>query len=304
MPPERYIKIPLSELSQFTRVPKETSPLPRPREREGAVALDTARELMGAGSFFGPEAVETTFGGALAETDIPSIPFSRAELEHAKEQGSYLILRIDKDKDGHPLTPKAMYERCQPLLSQEKKGKALYSVDWYKDDPVYTAETCRSGWALVSKEPVQGSTNKNCLEQTQRIIDYLQNTVFKTGGIPKDYQDAIDEFERDKPIIEPLVTSDWKNAAEKLALLKMSELTRQRFSEAFSDILTIALNTTDTRLLESLYTWTSSRSSSGYLVSVGDAGSDGASVLRRWAPDARHSILGVLLARRGPGVSS
>lgn len=65
--------------------------------------------------FFGLAEIKQAFEVDLTEDEVPELPFSRSELEHFKAEGFFLSLRIDHDKDGHPLTIKQM--------------KALYETD-------------------------------------------------------------------------------------------------------------------------------------------------------------------------------
>ncbi|MBI2645105.1 hypothetical protein HYW94_02950 [Candidatus Uhrbacteria bacterium] len=139
------------------------------------------------------------------------------------------------------------------------------------------------------------STNKNYLKQTDEIVAHLQTHVYR-AGLPPVFKVAIDEFLSQRPIIEPLIQSNSKKAAEMLANLTITQLTRQSAPEVLSDFLTTFLNTNDERLLENMYTWTATRDSDGRLVDVGSFGAGGASV-DGYGPVVTNDILGVLLSR-------
>ena len=264
----------------------------RSKSPESGLSLREASEIMGSEHFFGPDALRNAFG---VNVEAPVIPFTTQELHEARARGEMLILRTDKVADNSPLTMKKMYEYCQTAF--QSKGKILAAVDWYKNEPFYTQEACRASWALVSKEVLPTSTNKNYLQQTDEIVAHLQNEVYKTG-LPAVYKDAIDEYMNERPIIEPLIQSNWQLAAEKLEKLQITKLTRQSATEVLSDLLVAFFNTNDERLLEKIWTWTATRGSVGSLVRVGFFGTVGAFV-SGWSPDRTYSDIGVLLSRRG-----
>jgi DNA polymerase III delta prime subunit len=263
---------------------------------EKDITVEEAIEILGAKEVLGPKELQDIWGIELATEDIPEIPFSQEELERAKELGQYLILRADKTPDGKPLTILAMDVLKKQDFEEAGGGKILYDIDWYKNEDFFTKENPALSWALTSKEVIPDSTNKNYLEQTEEIISYIKNEVFKDIEIPEEYRKAITEFEKEKEEIQNLMSSDWQKAAEKLENLKITQLTRQTPAEVLFDGISYFLKNKE-KLLENIYTWTSRRRSDGRLVRVGDAGSDGAYV-RGSAPDYSNSSLGVSFSRR------
>ncbi|MCL5795649.1 MAG: AAA family ATPase [Patescibacteria group bacterium] len=233
--------------------------------------LETAKKIFGQ-DFLGPEAVETVFDVELDSTEIPAIPFSRQELESAQKLGQFLILRSDK-------IPEGKFELPNTKRTLEK------------------APTTR--WALVSKEIIPDSTSKNYLEQTEQLIDYVKNKVFAGKTLPKKYQEAIAEFAKEKVGIAKIIISskesEWKKAAEKLANLKITQLTRQTRDETLYDIETY-YQTNKEYLLPDKWSWTSSRSSDGRLVLVGDFDAHGVRV-SGWRPGLSDDDLGVSFSR-------
>jgi hypothetical protein len=269
-----------------------------PTYGELSASMIEAKEIMNKDSeagFFGPEEIKTALG-IEGEIDIPEIPFSKAELERAKELDQFLILRM----------PMSMQQINGQLGGKVKDGQKLtYSFNpetgkledncWYKDEGFYIAEQTRAGWALVSKELVPNTTSKNYLEQTQELVEYLANRVFAPGPMPTEYKEAISEFLEQKGIIEGLLNSDWKQASEMLTNLKITKLTRQNPAETLYD-LAVYFQTTGERLLPNVYTWTSRRDSSGRLVLVGDFDSDGVDVSGA-LPGGSDDGLGVSFSR-------
>jgi len=252
-----------------------------------------AREIIGKENFVGPPEIQIAFGFEPELSTVPEIPFTEDDLEKAKELEQMLVLRVDKAPDGSPLT----MQKIKEITGNKVKdgGEVFYDQDWYEDEEFYKGETVNAGWALVSKEFIPESTSKNYLEQTEVAIDYLRNQVFAGKPLPKEYQDAIDEFESQKTEIAGLLGSDWQSASEKLAKLSITGLIRQSPVEAIYDLTTHFQNTEE-RLLPEAYAWTSRRDSGGSLVDVGDVGSDGVGVYDD-GPGDRRGLLGVSFSR-------
>jgi len=274
------------------------SPLPS----QIAEQIKTAEEIMGEENVLGIDAIEATFDFKPLPREIPNIPFSRVELIRAKELHQFLVLRVNKDKDGKPLTMEKMNElkggktkdESKILYSADDKGK-LKDDTWYKAEDFFSKEAPTLGWALVSKEVIPNSTSQNYLDQTETLVDYLKNQVFKGQKLDKAYQEAIAEFNKEKDSIKKLMDSDWKTAAEKLEKLKINNLCRQTPADALYDIL-LMKEKNDEYILSDKYTWTNRRDSGGKLVSVGDAASDGVGV-NSDLPDNSHANLGVAFSR-------
>ncbi len=264
--------------------------------------IKNAKEILGEKDVLGIEELEKAFGIKIKPEQVPNIPFSKEDLERAKELNQFLILRVDKFSDGKPLTMEKMNEIIKGKVKDETK--ALYSDDgsgkikddaWYKSEAFALKETPKLSWALTSKEIIPDSTSKNYLQQTEVIVNYLRNDVFKGRTIPKEYQEAIKEFTEQKEKISKLVEDDWQEATKILEELQITKLTRQTPTEALYDILVYFQNNEE-RLLENKYTWTSRRASVGRLVPVGYFDADGASVPRNRPHDSDDN-LGVAFSR-------
>ena len=256
--------------------------------------IERAREVLGP-DVLGPEAVEKTFGIELDPDEVPELSLSKEELERAKELGQMLVLRVNQASDGEPLTMQKIQELLQDQFDQEGKGKVLYNTDWYKDERFFTTETARAAWALVNKDLIADSTSKNYFEQTELLVQYLRDQVFKGQQIPREYQEAIEEFEKQRKDLKKLTEKDWQKAAERFEQLKLTQLTRQTPVEALYDTM-MAFQNNDERILPSTYAWTPRRSSYGELVYVGDFGSGGVDVDSD-EPDYRYDFLGVSFSR-------
>ncbi|MDO8598638.1 MAG: hypothetical protein Q7S02_00855, partial [bacterium] len=118
-------------------------------ESRMSMRIEVARELLGERMVFGPEAVRAMFGIELRLENIPPIPYSREELERAKENGEVLVLRIDHDGEGRPLT----LDRMEGIL-RERGGQVFARPDDVEDArqfdmEFFTKDIPRVGWVLV-----------------------------------------------------------------------------------------------------------------------------------------------------------
>lgn len=261
--------------------------------------LETAREILGPENVFGPAEVKVTWGVELAE--VPPIPFSKQELENAKELNQMLILRINQTTTGAPLSLEAMNNIIQPQWEARDKGALLFNADslkrWLGDD-YFTTAAPRAGWALVSKELTAGTINQNYLEQTETLIKTLKEQSFKgLVDLPPAYQEAVDEFAAKKASIDALFTSDSKQAAQILSTLKITQLTRQTAPELIYD-LAMHHDRHPDHLLPARFTWTASLIPVGLLVNLGRFDAGGVNGSGR-NPDNRYDNLGASLSRSG-----
>jgi hypothetical protein len=289
--PESTQRISVPDSTQVTATPDTTGSL------EGVSGLE-ALEIMGSENFYGPEDVMATFN--INPDTVPHIPFSKADLERAKELGQELIFYVDRTDDGKPFTAKKMKEI---LGNKTSKGETFVAEDWFESDAVAKNEVPRMGWRLSAKDPFKESGSKNYLQQTQAIVDHLQKEVFPEG-IPSPYQEAIDEFEAIKDSLAGSTVSDdskeWKQAAETLTNLKINQMCRENYAEVLYR-LALHEKKNKERLLDSprgdiYYILTNSRGSDGLFVYVGDFDSGGAGV-SRWRPGGSNSGMGVCFSR-------
>src|SRR3989338_2224534 len=245
------------------------------KETISGIEFQEARELLSE-DLIGPEEIEKTWG--VRPEDVPEIPFSREELERAKEMGQMLVLRVEKTEDGKPMSMEAMNTILAKRWEKEKKGGLLNTAEGWRDSVTgskdFSEVAPRAGWALISKDLLTNSTSKNYAQQTELMVAYLKDTVFKDMEIPEEYEEAFQEWEQvkqtDKNIQELLRNPDnpkydWQQAAKELSELKITQLTRQSIQETIYD-LALYYDKNGKRLLPNVYTWSNSRSTGGYLV--------------------------------------
>ena len=259
--------------------------------------IEVAIEKLGKENVFGPKEIERAFGVKIE--DVPGIPFSVEELESAERLGQMLVLRVDKTAEGKPMSLEAMSDMMVKKWKDEGKGDLLRTAEGWKNwigEELFTKESPRTGWALVSKDVLPESLSKNYLEQTEVIIKTLKEVAFKDLEIPEKYAEAIAEFEGKKAKLAKLMDEDWRQAAKELSELKINQMARQTFAEAIYD-LAVHHDINNERLLTDKYTWSASLNPDGDLVNLGEFGGDGVSG-GRWNPGARNGNLGVSLSRR------
>lgn len=255
-----------------------------------------ARSLFARGTdAIGAEEIMRAFNMTLPSADmsvIPPIPFTEAELQRAHALGHYLILQVGAGKNGRLLTMQSMHDDTKNKLG---KGKLLYDTDWYGKEDFYTKDTPRVGWRLVSREVIPGSTSGDYIAQTQAIVDYLLGKVYEAEEPPAPYKEAVTEFVARKAELEQLMSDDWEKCAAECADLKINQLFREKPVEViYGLVVQHAIN--NEYLLGGMYTWTSTRSSDGYLVRVGGAGAVGVYVDGD-DPGRSRSYLGVRFSR-------
>ena len=253
---------------------------------EQLAGLQEAREILGQ-DVLGPEEIETAFG--FRPADIPPLPYSRAELEKAKQLGEMLVLRTNKDVTGAPFTMKSLQQTMSLRLQQAGKGKVLYDTDWYKNEDFFIKDTPKIEWRLVSKDVLPDSTSKDYVDQTKVLRDHLQKDGLLT---PVELAECSDVKLEE---LRTLMGSDWQVAAKQLSELQVNQNHRRTPVEALYDLLA-RFGSNDERLLEAKYEWTSRLNSDGELVDVGHFDADGASV-HGSQPGSRSSSLGACSSR-------
>jgi hypothetical protein len=272
-------------------------------EHTEITGFQEALELLGEDHIFGPEQVRTAFG--IEFENIPAIPFSREMLEACRNKNIDLILYADKLPDGSPLTGNNLIQSLNNTKTTDGKP-FIYnnSLEWLtaKDanglfkESCFMAEVPELRWKLVSREVLDNSKNLNYLEQTQVLIENVQS-LYTGAGTPMsaNVRQAIEEFDRTKPELERLISSDWQQAADMLEALEINQLFRETLVEAI--FRAAIIDRTQKKLpLGNTYSWTKSRSSGRGLVGFGYVGHAGGASAFRWDPGSRRGGVGCVLS--------
>lgn len=259
-----------------------------------------AQELFGR-DFLGPEQVAEALDIEIPWDMVPEIPFTEDELDQAFELGQYLILRVDQDADGTPLTIANLNQRLQERFRKKGHGSILWDTSWYEDEEFFLNDPPRLKWALATRELMPESTSKDYLDQTLTLAEYVRNQVFKDIPLTEEFEEALAELDRQKTALIKLRDdvnagrASWQDLAKKLVGLKINQLGRQKPSEAVYDSL-VMLETNNERLLEERLNWAVGMTSDSRLVYAGEFDADGLDV-SAWYPRFGHEDLGVVFSR-------
>ena len=267
-----------------------------------------AKEIMRE-DFLGRKEVEKALGIKIDPEKIPEIPFSKEDLERARELNHFLILRVGETADGKKLTieninkllKKEPKNRKKFLANEDEDGNIYYSA-WFKNEDFAVEDTPKNSWALVSKELVPASEGTKYVEQTQEIISYLKNQVFKDKELPKKIQSAVIEFESKKDNLKKIINDcgsedGMKRAANALTELEITKILRPTPVEIFYDACVLQQKNEE-RLIKnsSVAALTSKTDSENYFVYLVNPGTGGMD-FDRISPRGASSRIGTFFSR-------
>ena len=252
------------------------------RKESAPVSLEEAEKIFGK-DFLGPEEVSKVFGVILPKENLLPIPFSRQELENAKALGQQLIYQAAgmkvRDSAIAPVYDWITVKNIQERFPTASDGSRIWHRSLRDEDDDYLSEHTDLCWKLTSKSVISETITKDYFEQTEAIISYIKNEVFKGLVVPKEYADAIEEFELAKRTVSLCLEEKNKRGADEiLEGLKITSLTRETPVEAVYRIV-LQEQTNKEKLLSSKTTWTSRRASDGCFVEVGQFDSFGIQVI-------------------------
>ena len=259
-------------------------------------SYEQAQEIM-SDSFYGVEEIKSTFRFEFPQEKVPAIPYSPEILEKAKGNGEMLVLRVESDGEGSPMTMERMNGLMQAILeedSEEEQEKLLYDIGWYQTEDFFKNASLRTEWKLVGKNFVPDSTSKNYIEQTKVLRDYLMGL----DSVSKEEQEeCTDELlEGLQKMLDEDYDKNWKEVARKLSELLINKNHRRIPAEILYDWVLQFRNRKERGILEANYDWSNTHSSDGRLVDLGDAGRSGVDV-NDDDPGHRDGNLGVVSLR-------
>ena len=164
-----------------------------PETKEANIEFDEAKEIFGK-DFLGPEAIQTTFGVELSADElkeVEDIPFTREELEQAKQLGMMVVLRVPRLGEGkteRPLTidsARELFTKGDSLGDPKKKKQKVFygkkGESWYDNEKFVTQDTPKLGWGLVMKSVLPDSLSKNWDQQEEVLKNWAkQNNIDPT----------------------------------------------------------------------------------------------------------------------------
>ncbi|MFO0702530.1 MAG: hypothetical protein U0514_01475 [Candidatus Andersenbacteria bacterium] len=185
-----------------------------PEGKNEKANLEYAESILGR-DVIGPKQVSEFLKIEIPERDIPPLPFSKRDIDVAKENDLVLIFRVQHDEEGAPLTA----ERLSKLVLRHvpKGEQAYYGGEFVSRDDFN--DSVRRSWALVSREPsIKGRYDK----LPELAKEYVER-IF-SGNPPEELKSAIADFEQKPgPVKGPI--GDYR----------LSELTMPKFLDAYYD---------------------------------------------------------------------
>jgi len=140
--------------------------------------------------FLGFPALSRTFGLKEVEYQgkLPSLKFSFQELRRAAIRGDLLVLFMDRDEEGHPLTPVDMEERYRGERRNKRDDSIFFNTQARSENKALVGQTVRPGWAFVSTKGDQAVVEQEygsskTFEQINFLFNYLKSRydVFNKG---------------------------------------------------------------------------------------------------------------------------
>jgi len=214
------------------------------------LTVDEAKTIIGSNNFFGPQEIGKALNLEIDFNSVPPIPFSKKELERARSLKLILILRL-------PLSIDSLNELLKGKLSNNSQLLANYDIErgrfkkrtWYAEkDWFQKTDEQKAYWALSSNSIITASNNKNYLQQTSQLANYLKTKMFATPDtMPLVYHTAINEWDSLHLSFEKMIRDeDEQKYAPLLEAVKLNQLCRPSPAAVIYD-LTILYKITRTR---------------------------------------------------------
>lgn len=293
-------------------------------ESLGSVSPETAASLIGGERVLAGEDYHASFGFS---PEIPKrIRFTKEFIETFKQTCETLnldfrlVYKAAATPEGLPFTMEEQARRAgNNVIGTEADGTKSYRLyrdqfgesgnikpdAWFANDDTVKKAVPSGKWGLVSDDVLPGSTNKPYIPQTDALIAVWQKSLLP-GMTPKERRHCetiFAQWNNDKPQLQKLVdtaaatgaTADHIAAANALAAHPATALLREPFP-ATAERGILLQKTRNKKILPSAYSWSSTPSSDGLLVSFGGFGSAGASVGGDW-PGIEWTGHGAVLSR-------
>lgn len=231
------------------------------RLRGRLITPEQAREIIGDELFFGVDSANKLYGTSLTPEAIANLPFNltEAQVENAARLGHTIALHV----------PVSM------LNIQRSLAQTVYKNDPFANTPDVLE------WREASVKLIPGTLSKDYLQQTELLIQYIKERMYKGKPLPAQYEEAVKEFEEQKSQIQALMRiwrmrnlsgeSNWRVALNMFAKLKITKLIRPTPISRLQDIKN--LTSVDPYILpQGIGTWTSSQTIYGYPICIDNNG--------------------------------
>lgn len=184
--------IPTKNFVFAKRLRKALAPKVRDLQERVPITYHRAKELMGE-EMLGQEEVEKAFGTKIAHKEIPRIPFTRKELEKAKELGEKLILRMP----GYTIASLIAVMKERAYTDEVRKQGGIRLLVEGLNKKYFAKDKTKLEWVLVSSRPLEHSYAKTSPVQLKILIDYLEHVIYKSHPLPEKYQAPITNFKKE-----------------------------------------------------------------------------------------------------------
>jgi hypothetical protein len=250
------------------------------------------REIYSRGtSFFSHAEAGHVLGACIADPKQLEAPIPPEFHRKVVAMDCQFVYQSDKFADGSPLTMKELHARRKNRDALD--GKLLYDTDWYEAEPFFTTQTPTTGWFIKSHAVVPNTLGKNCVQGSLVVADFVEELF--GDALATAWKDTIAELRDKAKALEKLCAGNkWKEGAKQWSELAFSQLFLNHPVEILCQSL-LSQGVNKERLFVSEYGRTKQLSADGRVVSVGDAGEDGARV-GRWNPGNRGDGLGFFLS--------
>ncbi len=276
------------------------------RLRGRLITPEQTREIFeGTNLFRGTDEANQLYGTRLTPEIVAQVPFtlSEGEVSNALRLRTPISLHVKEFGHGKSARTSTMLN-LNDHVATTQDCKALYDTSWYREEDFAKNAADKLEWRQTTPGVVPGTLGKDFLGRTDLSIKYLREEFFKGSTLPVHFVQAIEEWNTERPKIQPLVQNwngdhpsgrkNWYVATEMLEKLQIVQLLRPTPASIMQDIINAKV--AGIAMLKNTYTDTSVRLSRGGFVDVGDADSDGAGVLSRH-PDGGGDGLGSSLSR-------
>ncbi len=238
-----------------------TKPIPITEEEASRLLLPPQPHVV-----FGPKQTAQVFGINRAELDNTPFPsFSPKRSEFQNLQGFDLVYFTDTI-NGQPLTMQRLGHMRE---NRPGSGGLLDDINWFCDESFYLTQTPQKGFRVVGQDAILDSSELTYLEQTDLLVKYGNDLIFKGRKPSPAWQEAVHEWEVQKPGLRELLKTDWKACTAGLVDLNINKKFREKPVEfLYLNMLKQQIENTHPSL-KGVVSTNARSSTSGYIVSVG-----------------------------------
>lgn len=205
-----------------------------PPEAERCTVADAERILDG--WVFGPEDVYKVFD-VYVDEDEAAIPYTRMQLEQAREDGAMLVYRVCEDAMGMPLN---IQHICHVLRNKLLiAGEAQWMVTNLAGSVSFMRSVRRlpkHGWKLVTRAPVPKSPGRDYFGQTKILRQFIEKRLALPPEQMALSRKSILEEERRKYRKNRLPDRGDISVTEDLAIMPVNANHRRNAAELLYDV--------------------------------------------------------------------